>query len=319
MTRTILVTGGTGYLGGRIVKALAQEARFNVRIATHRPISTLATWTKEHSVASFDASRPGEMRQACSAVDAVIHLAALNEEESRNQPNQALAVNVGGTLSLLQAAESCGVQRFLFFSTAHVYGTPLGGHITEHSLTRPLQPYAITHRAAEDFVLAAQSQRRIAGCVYRVSNGFGAPADPNIDRWNLLVNDLCRQAATCGKLILRTSGQQQRNFIAISDISRAVIHFLDMDSERMGNGLFNVGGRQSYSVLQMAELVSQRCGRVLGFRPDVEHAPESQEVSETLHYGIDKLSAIGFVPHDDFDSEIDNTLRVCQATFQRPS
>jgi len=71
---------------------------------------------------------------------------------------------------------------------------------------RPVHPYAITHHAAEDFVLAAHDEKRLMGYVIRLSNGFGAPAHAGVDRWTLLVNDLCRQAVQTRQLILRSAG-----------------------------------------------------------------------------------------------------------------
>ena len=116
-------------------------------------------------------------------MDAIVHLAAMNEMDCARDPAAALEVNTALTLRLLNAAVAAGVRRFVYLSTAHVYGAPLRGHIDERALPRPVHPYAITHRAAEDFVLAAFDAGRIEGVVLRLSNGVGAPAHAAVDRW----------------------------------------------------------------------------------------------------------------------------------------
>ena len=68
-------------------------------------------------------------------------------------------------------------------------------------LPLPDIPYAITHRAAEDFTLMFASRGKLDARVVRLSNAFGAPAHGSVDRWTLLVNDLCRQAVETKKLV----------------------------------------------------------------------------------------------------------------------
>ena len=75
----------------------------------------------------------------------------------------------------------------------------------------------------------------------------------------LLVNDLCRQAVQTGKLVMRSSGLQQRDFITLTDVGRAVRHLLELPPADCGDGLFNLGGDNSISVWDMVQRVSLRC------------------------------------------------------------
>ncbi|HWR73336.1 MAG TPA: SDR family oxidoreductase, partial [Nitrospirota bacterium] len=253
---------------------------------------------------------------ACREVETVIHLAAMNEIDSAANPEQALLINGLGTLKLLQAAERAGVKRFIYFSTAHIYGAPLTGTITEKTLPRPVHPYAITHRVAEDFVLSAHDAGNMTGIVLRLSNAFGEPATPDINRWTLIGNDLCRQAVTTGSLVLRSSGVQQRDFIPLDDVSAAVIHLLDLPADECGDGIFNLGSGQSYSIMEFAERVQSRCTSMLGFTPPIKRPqPDPTERAEPLNYRSDKLKATGYAPGNGFDDEIDRTVRFCRETF----
>lgn len=312
----VLITGGFGYLGGRIAVELARVPGFIVRLGSRKP-QRPPDWLPEAETTAMDVLEPKSLSAAVVGVQAVVHLAAMNENECVADPGKAVLVNTLGTLNVLQAAIDAGVERFIYFSTAQVYGAPLVGHITEETLPRPIHPYGITHRAAEDFVLAAHDQNKITGIVVRPSNGFGAPTHPDVDRWTLLVNDLCRQVVQTRKMVLRSSGMQQRNFITLSDIGRAVRHLLDLPPGNSGDGLFNLGSDASLSVWEMVRLIAARCQAVLIFRPEIIRPASSPgEVGLDLIYGIDKLKQTGFCLLGDIDSEIDKTLRLCSESFR---
>ena len=312
MTERVLVTGARGYIGGRVVQHLRAATPFALRLASRvvRPDDEVETV----SVGEFDDD--ALLDAACRGVTHVIHLAALNEIDSEREPERAVEVNVNGTVRLMRAASRAGVRRAIFLSTAHVYGAPLAGVIDERRVTRPTHPYAITHRAAEDFVFGAAAKAGMDAVVLRLSNAIGAPADPGVQRWTLLVNDLCRQAVTEGRLTLRSAGLAWRDFIAMSDACRAIAFFLAVPVSRTGDGLVNLGGGRSLRVTDMVDLVVRRCTAVLGFTPEVVRpAPGPGETSPELDYRIDRLRAAGFEPRGDLEAEIDDTLRLCAAAF----
>lgn len=316
MSDKVLITGGFGYLGGRIACDVDCQASWQVRLGS-RSASNPPSWLPGVQTVPFDLSKPDGFAGALKEVRTVVHLAALNEVESLKFPERAVEINTLGTLRLLNAAIHAGVERFIYFSTAHVYGAPLAGHITEASLPRPVHPYAITHHAAEEFVLAAHDKGSIQGIVLRLSNGFGAPTHSEVDRWMLLVNDLCMQALRDRKLVLLSSGIQQRDFITLHDVGRVVSHFLNLSQEGLADGLFNVGGESSMTVLAMAERIIRCCQETLGYAPTlVRPQPSANEVGLELNYDINKLKNTGFILCGNMDEEIKQTLKVCAAMQQ---
>jgi len=311
MNKRVLITGGFGYLGGRIAVELASNPEWIVRLGS-RKVQAAPSWLPQAETVVMDVLEPSSLSAAMADVHAVVHLAAMNENECVADPAKAVLINTLGALNALQAAIAAGVQQFIYFSTAHVYGAPLVGDITEQTLPKPIHPYAITHHAAEDFVLAAHDQKKITGIVVRLSNGFGAPTHPDVDRWTLLVNDLCRQAVQSRKLVLRSSGLQQRDFITLTDVGRAVRHLLGLSRSDCGDGLFNLGGDNSLSVWDMVLKISQRCQLTLGFLPSIERPePRNDEQVDSLTYHSDKLLKTGFILQGNLDEEIDRTLLVC--------
>ena len=155
-------------------------------------------------------------------------------------------------------------------------------------------------------------REEIIGVRLRCANGFGVPMDPHVNIWHVLVNDLCQQAVSSKQMNLQSSGNQQRNFIPISDICSAFLHLLKLDRSKIADGLFNLGGPSSLTVFEMAELIATRCGVVLGFTPSISRPNPSQaENHSDLDYRIDKLQATGFSPKDLKANEIDAILRMC--------
>jgi UDP-glucose 4-epimerase len=316
MTTSVLLTGGLGYLGGRVAQALV-AAGHHVRCGTRQLTALAPTWLPEMQMVHLDWDSGDTLEQACRGVDSVVHLAAMNEIESARDPVGSLQINGLASLRLLEVAKQSGVRRFVYFSTAHVYGAPLQGEIDETTLPRPGHPYAITHKVAEDFVLAAHDRKHIEGVVIRLSNGFGAPVTPDVDRWTLLVNDLCRQAAISGELHLNSAGSQLRDFITLADVARAVNHLLELDAGQLADGLFNLGGGKAMSILEMTERIAMRWRALTGrdiaiVRPAGDGVPPP-----ALNYRCDKLAATGFTLTGQVDREIDDTLKLCLRAFRK--
>ena len=191
MTKTVLITGGLGYLGGRIALHLASHGR-RVRLTTRRAETATPSWAAGMEVVGADFSTDNDFSALCRDVDAIVHLAAVGAAQCADDPDLAERVNVTGSKDLFDAAGSAGVRRFIYASTAHVYGAPLAGVLDEDTPPRPAHPYAETHLAAEEIVLAGSGPE---GVVLRFSNAIGAAADGEADCWMLAANDLCRQAA----------------------------------------------------------------------------------------------------------------------------
>jgi UDP-glucose 4-epimerase len=310
MTKTVLVTGGIGYLGGRIALHLADHGH-KVRLTSRRAETAAPSWAEGMEVVGADFAADNDFSALCRGVDGVVHLAALNAAECASDPDLARRVNVTGTENLFDAAGSTGVKRFIYVSTAHVYGAPLAGVLDEDTPPRPAHPYAETHLGAEEIVLAHDGPE---GIVLRLSNAIVAAADAGADCWMLAANDLCRQAAGKG-LSLRGSGLDVRDFVPLLDVCRAVDHFLGLDGDTLGDRVFNVGGG-SMTMLALAERIAGCAEAVLGDRPDIQRKePAPGEEALLLDYRIDRLLGTGFEPAGDIDDEIDATLRFCRQVF----
>jgi UDP-glucose 4-epimerase len=305
----VLVTGAHGYIGGRLLLALAGDSNMAVTAGSRMWRQTPAGVTN----IVIDWSDVRSLQAACKNQDAIVHLAAMNEHDCERDPAAALRCNGQYTADLLRVAESSGVRRFVYVSTSKVFGASPEGAIDEASLPRPANHYAITHRLAEDYVLAAHDRRRIEAAVLRLSNAVGHPADPNINVWMLIANDLCRQAATNTRIVLKTSGRAWRNFIAMADVVAAARHALSIPVAMLDNGLFHIGSPKSVRIYDLAEQIAGRAERLYGHSVKISHAaPSVSEAHVQLDWCTAKFTATNWIVNQSLDAEIDATLRLCR-------
>jgi UDP-glucose 4-epimerase len=305
----ILITGGLGYLGGRIAKRMIKLG-LPVRIASSRENASVPFLLSSCEIVVIDLLDSDSLERACEGISIIVHLAALNARECERSPESALLVNGLGTLKLLQAAKKEMVSRFLYFSTIHVYGSSLTSQIAETVLPRPIHHYAITHRLAEDYVLEANQYGKMSTAVVRLSNAIGPPIDNKVNCWMLVVNDLCQQAVKSQNLILNSSGKQQRDFIPITDICHAIEFFKELPDKQFNGEIFNLGG-ETYTIYQIAQKIKERCHILFGWNVTIERDKITDEevTLNDLYYNIEKMTKLGFKPLNKFDAEIDLLLQ----------
>lgn len=306
MNKRILVTGGRGYLGSRLVSYL-ENLGYIIYLGS-RKNNTLQNWGNSVSEINIDWNNLNNIDDILKNTDCIIHLAGANEIESSADPVTAMSDTAMNTYKLLQASVKNNVKRFIYLSTIHIYGSPLKGIISEETLPRPVHPYAITHRAAEDFVISFSDKNLIEGIIVRLSNGFGYPELKTIDRWKLVINDFCKNAVEIQNIIINSSGEQKRDFITITDFCRGVDHLINL--KNVIENIFNLGGNTSVTIKQMAEKVSLFGEELLNMKIPVITGTAESNINE-FKYSIEKICNTGFELKNPVDLEIKETLKRC--------
>jgi UDP-glucose 4-epimerase len=239
--------------------------------------------------------------------DAVVHLAGANEVQAADDPDGALADTVAAARRVAEACETAGIGRLVYVSTVHVYGGALvpGTTVTEDALPAPRSAYAVARLAAEHLVAAITSD----AVVLRLTNGVGRPVSPQVERWSLVANDLCRQAATTGTLRLRTDGMQWRDFIALDDVCRVVAAALDPNA--VPTGTYNLGSGNPLTVRDLAELVQDAAEAATGLRPPLI-APAPKAAPERPYFvGTERLAALGLSANVPITAAVEETVHFC--------
>jgi UDP-glucose 4-epimerase len=301
--RRLAVTGAAGFVGSRLVTALA-GGPVAVRALVRAPVPWLPT-EDQRAVELLDPA--ADWAGAFEGVDAVVHLAGHNEVVAAADPDRALAETALAGRHVVEAARAAGVARLVYVSTIHVYGDRLapGARVDEDVPPAPHGAYAVARLAVEH--LAADGPDPV---VLRLSNAVGAPAHPDVDRWTLVAADLCRTGVATGRLVLRSTGQQWRDFIGLADVVRAVE--ASTDPARVPGGTYNLVSGRSTTVRALAELVQDRVEAATGTRPVLE-APEATGPGPAAYHLVpDRLAALGLRAEQPLAASIDEIVELCR-------
>jgi UDP-glucose 4-epimerase len=238
-----------------------------------------------------------------------VHLAGANEVEASRDPDGALAGTVAATRRVAVAVAAVGVPRLVYVSTVHVYGAALAedAEISEATVPAPRHPYAISRLASEHTAAAAVAGDALV--VFRLTNAVGAPAAPRVDRWSLLVNDLCRQAVNVGTVTLKSAGDQWRDFIPATDAISAIASAAE--AGRVPAGTYNLGSGRPRTVRDVAMLVQDAFEARTGERPPLIAPDPSGPAPRPYRVDIGRLAAQGLAPKSDLPVAIDETAAFC--------
>lgn len=281
----VAVTGAGGYVGGRLVEALLQRA-VRVVALTRRPLPYL----RGARLVTADLLDPAlDLTSVFVDVDAVVHLAGPNEVAAAADREGSVASAVGAARRVFDGAASAGVKRLVYLSTVHVYGLALkrGGVICEDTPAEPIHPYAVARLACEE---AARVLSHPEAVILRLTNSVGAPAGPEVDRWTLVANDLCRQAATTGTLTLRSDGCDWRDFVPLGDVCAIVAEVAERGVVEAGT--YNLGKGETMTIRDLAAIVQDAFEVETGQRPALR-APEPGASPPRYTIAVDRLRASG--------------------------
>ncbi len=246
----VILTGSSGMVGTAVSQYLGE-----------RGVAVLAAGRNASSDLFFDPLATGRRELSWPPCDAVIHVAAANEIDCRENPADALLINVLGTQIALEECVRKGISKFIYVSTFHVYGAATG-LVDENTPPRPIDNYGLTHLFAEQCVELYARKHGLSTTVLRPSNLFGLPRKiDQFNRWTLIPYAFCKEAVATGKVVLKTPGTQLRNFVHLDHLCNAIFNAA---GSKLPSQLLNIAGQDTPSVRQFADLVAQRALVILG-------------------------------------------------------
>lgn len=299
----LAVTGANGYIGGRFVAMASGSGRFEVISVVRSP----ASWV--HGEVRKVSSLQNDAIAALQGADAVVHLAGANEVVVQDQPHKSVESTVSASRAVAEACSALGVARLVYVSTVHVYGAALrpGAVVDEGTIPAPQHPYAEARLRSERIVTSSAKDSEVV--VLRLTNGVGPPPDPSVDRWSLVVNDLCRQVVCQGHVRLRSDGTQWRDFVALDDVDRALLAAADPSG--IPPGTYNLGSGEPRTVFEVATEVA-RLGAAHGFgEGTVEAPPARADPPAAYRVSVERLAHVGFRPRTPLTTAVGDTLAFC--------
>ena len=252
-----LITGAAGFLGSSLANQLAREGH------QVRGIDDLSTGDPQallpdvHFTRGDVNDRP-KLWTLLQEVDCVYHLAArVSVPESILYPREYNAVNVGGTVSLMEAMRDVGVRRVVFGSSGAIYGTQDIQPLTEGQTPRPNSPYAVSKLAAEYYIRTIGGLWGIETVSLRIFNAYG-PGQHLPASNPPVVPYFLRQAVRRGTLVINGDGEQTRDYVYVDDVVAAMI--AAATAPNLNGLMINVGSGKETSIRALANLVLKVSG-----------------------------------------------------------
>ena len=261
--RRVLVTGGAGFVGGRLVRNLVEQG------AQVTVLDDLFTGQAEiiPTSAQFvkgSVTDEGLVRELVADSSIVFHLAARNIIASTKNPRDDFETNIGGTLNVLLAARESRPDRVVYTGSASVYGNPRTIPINEDDPVTMLSPYAVSKMGGEHYCQAFYENYGVRVAIVRYSNVYGIGQRPD-NPYCGVVSKFFASALEGETLSIHGDGMQTRDFTYIDDAVDATL--MAGIHPRAEGEVFNIGTGIETSVNSLAEAI----GRAIDRPIKIEH------------------------------------------------
>ncbi|MCX6996691.1 MAG: NAD-dependent epimerase/dehydratase family protein [Kiritimatiellaeota bacterium] len=257
-----LITGGCGFIGSHIAEALVAEGHA-VRVFDNLAtgcLENLGGFADRVEFVRGDIRDPAALQAALRGIEFVFHEAALvSVAISVKDPEENDAINIRGTLNVLQAARAAGAKRVVLASSAAIYGNNPDLPKREEMLPEPESPYALGKLAGEHYLRLFRSLYGLQTVVLRYFNVFGPRQDAR-SMYSGVISKFAADLQAGRTPTIFGDGGQTRDFVFVKDVVQA--NLLAMRSDRVGRGeTFNVATHTPCTLLDLLALLQKLTGR----------------------------------------------------------
>lgn len=298
-----LITGAAGFLGSALANRLAAGGDVVVGVDD---LSTGDQKALDPAVqfSRGDVNDRPKLWSMLQGVDCVYHLAAkVSVPESVLYPREYNHVNVGGTVTLMEAMRDVGVRRVVFISSGTVYGNQPVQPVVEGVIPNPRVPYAVSKIAAEYYVKSIGNLWGIETVCLRVFNAYG-PGQHIPPVHTPVIPSFLRQAWENGTIVVHGDGNQTRDYVYVDDVVAAMVSAATAPD--VNNLTINVGSGTETSIRELARLAIE----VTGGHPEVVYNPRNEgglsRLCADIHLAQERL---GYEPHVPLVEGLTRTLQ----------
>lgn len=252
-----LVTGAAGFLGSALANRLAREGH-QVRGYDDLSAGDPSRLSEDVLFTRGDVTDRPKLWTLLQEIDCVYHLAAkVSVPESILYPREYNIINVGGTVSVMEAMRDVGVRRVILISSGAIYGDQGQQPLVEDAPPNPKSPYAVSKLAAEHYVHTIGALWGIETVALRVFNAYG-PGQPLAAAHPAVVPHFLRQVAHGGSVVIHGKGEQTRDFVYLDDVVEAMI--TAASALTINRSVINIGSGTETSIQTLGQSVLEAVG-----------------------------------------------------------
>ncbi|MBA4420821.1 MAG: epimerase [Anaerolinea sp.] len=257
-----LITGAAGFLGSALANRLVLEGH-HVRGLDDLSTGDPAKLSPDVFFTRGDINDRPKLWSLLQDVDCVFHLAArVSVPESMLYPRDYNTVNVGGTVTLMEAARDVGIKRVVFASSGAVYGNQKNPLLREDAEPKPRSPYAVSKLSAEYYIRTIGGLAGIDTISLRIFNAYG-PGQHIPPAHAPVIPSFLRQAMRNGTIVINDDGTQTRDYVYVDDVVNAMMSA--GTSPKINNMIFNIGSGHDTSIKDLLKVILE----VTGGKPQV--------------------------------------------------
>jgi UDP-glucose 4-epimerase len=298
----VLITGGAGFLGSALANRLAGQGH-TVLVLDDLTAGDPRRLAPDVLLTRGDVRDVPKLWTLLQGVDCVYHLAArVRVPESIHYPSDYNAVNVGGTVAVMEAVRDTGVRRVVFASSGALYGEQQQQPISETQAAKPNSPYGVSKIAAEYYVSTLGRLYDIETVALRIFNAYG-PGQELPPSYPPVIPQLLRQAESGGSIVIFGDGSQTRDFVFLDDVLDALV--LAATKDDANRQTINIGSGREISINELAQCVA----KVTGKRVNVLHnQSQSGGVSRLVADVTLARALLGWAPRTELGEGLRLTL-----------
>jgi UDP-glucose 4-epimerase len=253
-----LVTGGAGFLGSTLANRLIKDGH-QVHVLDDLSTGNITHLRPEIEFTEGDVNDIPLLWSLLRDVDCVYHLAArVAVAQSVLHPRDYNHVNVGGTVSLMEAMRDTGVRRVVFTSSGAIYGRLPTQPVHENDAPQPVSPYAVSKWAAEQYIHTIGQLWQIETVALRIFNAYGPNQSLPISHPPVVPRFL-QQVLTGGSVVIFGDGSQTRDFVYVTDVVEAMV--TASQAQSVNRQIINIGSGKEITINQIVEQIEQVTGK----------------------------------------------------------
>lgn len=305
-----MITGGAGFLGAALANRLAADGH-EVRVLDDLSSGDKDALSPQVLFTRGDVNNVPLLWSLLQGVDCVYHLAArVSVPQSVLYPRAYNEVNVGGTVSLMEATRDAGIRRVVLASSGAVYGDQLEQPVHENDIPNPDTPYAVSKWAAEQYLHTIGALWGIETVALRIFNAYGPGQALPVSHAPIMPRFL-QAAVSGGSLVVFGTGRQTRDFVYVADVVQALVNAAT--TRDVNRQVINVGSGIETSLNQLVSQIEQVVGK------HVNQLHNQQKLTGVPRLVADLSRArqlLGFLPMVGLAEGLQRTLRE-DGRFQR--
>lgn len=293
--RSVLVTGGAGFIGSHLVAKLAERG-YHLKILDNLSggkLSNIKSGLLDGGSVDFvegDIRNVDLVHKCLDGIDAVIHLAAqISVPLSIQNPQFNNEVNIGGTMNLLNSGSEHKINKFIFISSCAVYGEPAYLPVDEKHPTNPISPYAESKLISERNCLRFNDEHLLKSTVLRFFNVYGPKQ--GLNDYSGVITKFMGRIKQKLPLTIYGDGSQTRDFVYVKDIVNAIV--LALENTDVSGEVFNIGTGKAATIEELAQTMLSLTGAEL----EIIKAPARQGDIQQSYADITKANEqLGYKP-----------------------